>query len=164
MDVKKTDKTLQYIATGIVVVAALGIGFGGGVVFEKGKSPKTAVANNGGTTNSRFGASDGLGTRRGGFGNFGTVTAVTGTSITVTGRRSSTPTTYTITSSTKVLNGTATASTSDIKAGDTVMIQVSTTNSQEATQITLNPQFPGGGQQGGAQSGADDQMPTTQLN
>ena len=91
----------------------------------------------------------GMGARR--FGG-GTVSAVSAASITVRSTRDDTSKTYAITSSTAVLNGQETASISDIKAGDTVIVMPSTTDETQAARIVLNPSFPGfGGPGAGAQ-------------
>ena len=162
MDYKKQDKTLQTIVMVVVAIAALGIGFGSGVVYQKGKSPKSTVAST--DDSAQFGAVGGnlQNGRRGMLGGFGSVKVVSDTSITITNSRTNQDTVYSITSTTKILNGTAAASVSDIKVGDTVIIQPSTTSSTEASQITLNPQMPTGGP-GGMQPGGSD-MPDTQTN
>ena len=72
------------------------------------------------------------------YGVNGPITAVSATSITVTDTRQGGTTTYAITSSTKVTNGTATASVSDLKVGDTVRVRASSGSPSDASLIELN--------------------------
>jgi len=88
-----------------------------------------------------------------GMGGFGTVTAVSGDSITVKDQRQDEETTYTITSNTEVTDGGDKAAIGDIKVGDTVMVRTddsSDSTNKTATSIQLNPSF--GGARGNTQS------------
>jgi hypothetical protein len=66
----------------------------------------------------------------------GTVTAVSATSISLTTRAGDTVT-YSIDSSTQILNQGAAASVSDITSGATVMVQTASSSSTVATRIML---------------------------
>jgi len=140
---------------GILVVAILS--FLAGMQYEKGKTPTTVAAN----TSSSGQASNGSG-GQGGFGGgfqrgdraFGTVSSVSSTSITIQTRSGSTST-YTITSSTTVTDSGQSSSVSDIQTGDTVILSLDSSNTQDVSSIMLNPSF-GGGYGGGSGGGAGD--------
>ena len=76
------------------------------------------------------------------IGNFGEVTAVSESSITIKNPRSEQEQTFTINSETKVTDDGESSTTSSIKVGDTVAIRTSDSNSTTATQITLNLNLP----------------------
>ena len=129
----------------IVAVIMLAGGFVGGMQYQKSKSTSTS----GGFQNGQTGGPGGMRQRNGGF---GTVTAVSSDSITVSEQSmpgvssstsSTTTKTYTITSSTTITNNGSTVSASDIAVGDSVMIQTSSSTSSTATQITVNPTMGG---------------------
>ena len=140
------------LVVGILIVAVLS--FLAGMQYQKGKTPATNTAS---TTSSQNGNSSG---GRGGFGGgfqrgdraFGTVSAVSSTSITIQ-TRSGTTSTYTITSSTTVTNSGQSASVSDIQSGDTVIMTLDSSNTQDVSSIMLNPSFGGGFGGGGAGGG-----------
>jgi hypothetical protein len=125
----------------LVIVAALG--FFAGISYEKGhnKSPLTAD-----TASSRYGA--GSGGYSGGFGGqrptFGTVAAISSTSISVQDSRSDTNETLAITSSTTITDNGQSVSASDIQTGETVAVFASSTNSSQASKILVNPSYGGG--------------------
>jgi hypothetical protein len=166
---RSTDNSVNRnrLITGIVAVVVVGaIGFVAGMFYQKGQGGTSLASNNG---TSGFGQMGG--TRR--MGTFGTVSAVSDTSITVADQMSGTSATYAINSDTKITNDGDTASASDIKTGDTVMIQTgsttstdttsgstSSTDSKTATAISINPSRgagPGGmgGQQSSSSSSSD---------
>jgi hypothetical protein len=130
---------------GVLIVALVlvaGISFFGGVQYQKGKTPATTSAQSAASTNGQSG-----GGAAGGFGHgsyqrgdraIGTVTAVSGTSITVQSRSGSSNT-YTITSSTTVTDNGQSSSVSDIQTGDTVFMTLDSSNTQDVTSIMLNP-------------------------
>ena len=100
-------------------IALLLIGFGSGVAYQKGKTTSTAQAASA-MQDSRFGGMQGFGggmrdTNRA----FGTVSAISDSSITVT-TRSNSSVTYTLSSSTTVTDDGNSASIGDIQTGDTV--------------------------------------------
>ena len=130
-----------------VVVAVAGMGFFGGVQYQKGR--KNTATSNGqfqsfGDGSGNFGGQGGM--RGGQMGEFGSVTAVSSTSISVKINRSGETKTYTINSSTTITKDSATASASDIAVGDTVIVQASDSDSTTATRIVINPSMNGGPQ------------------
>jgi hypothetical protein len=78
----------------------------------------------------------------------GAITAVSATSITVKDTRTGQGVSFGITSNTSVTNANATASVSDLKVGDTVRVQTSSTTSTDAPLIELNPVARGRGMMG----------------
>lgn len=121
-------------------VILLGVGFLGGMQYQKGQSTTTTASTAGVPS---LGTNSGMG-RMGLRGGFGEVTAVTATSITVSETRSGASTSYVITSSTKVTKDSAAAAVTDIAVGDTVIVQTSTSDTKQATSIVINPQMPSG--------------------
>jgi hypothetical protein len=85
--------------------------------------------------------------------NLGTVSAVNSSSITISTFLSGTSKTFTINSSTKVVNNGQTASVSDIKSGDRVLVRTGGSGSTTATQIDINPNI-GQGMSGMTPAGA----------
>jgi hypothetical protein len=149
------------LAVGILIVAILS--FLAGMQYQKGKTPATKAVS--ATNSSQYGSGSG---RSGGFGGgfqrsdraFGTVSAVSSTSITIQ-TRSGTTSTYTITSSTTVTNAGQSASVSDIQSGDTVIMTLDSSNTQDVSSIMLNPSFGGGGGAGTSDSGGSDNTSST---
>lgn len=97
-------------------------------------------------------------------GSFGEVTAVSDSSITITTRErfnqnnsssTSTSKTFTINSSTTITVDGSTGSVSDIKTGDTVMIEASSSDSSVAASIRVG--------MGGAPTGHTQSADTTSL-
>jgi hypothetical protein len=139
-------KTTRSLVMGLIVVVLLAVGFMAGVSYQKGKHVATTA-----TTASQNGGFGGGGRRGGGF---GTVTAVSASSITVQSR-SGASTTYSIAGSTQVTNNGAAATVNDIQVGDTVAVTPDTTTTTQADRILLNPSFGGGAGGGqGASPGA----------
>jgi len=129
---------------GIVLVVLLcGVSFAGGIAYQK-HNTKT-------TTASNFAAMGGVRRQGGGI---GTVSAISSTSITVTSQRTNTDKTYTINSSTTITNNGQTASVSDIQTGDMVIVVPTSSTSNTASRILVNPSF-GGGFGGGTQTAPD---------
>lgn len=141
---KKTAKswalTPHTIEVLVAVIVLCGVSFMGGITYQKHSGKTAAVTTS--TTNS-FGGASGF-SRRGG-GNFGQVTAVSTTSITLTNQRTNASSTYAITSSTVISDNGQTVDTSDIQTGDTVVVTTSTSDTSTATHILVNPSFGGGG-------------------
>lgn len=142
MKEKRTEKVLALGVTAIVIAA---LGFGGGIVYQKGKQSSNDAPVARGANDSNFRASF-----NGPRGTMGTVTAVSSTGISLEDSRSGTASTLEITDATKVTNEGQTASISDVKVGDTVMVQSDSTNAKQAAQISLNPQMPTMGNRPGA--------------
>lgn len=143
----------KYGIMAVVVLVLCGVSFGLGMNFQKGKQTTipTANANDNGQFPSQGGGPGGFGgqggSRNGQRPNIGTVTAISSDSITVQDSRSNSNQTFKITSNTTVQDNGSTASVSDIKTGDTVLITTDSSDTSTAAQITLNPSFgpPSGG-------------------
>lgn len=118
---------LAGIATGKLANAHRAVGTRSAPMYQSGDGPMSG---------QRFGGNRGvsrvIGVTK------GSVTAISSDSISVKTDRG-VVVTYTITSATKVMNGTATASVSDIKTGDTVSVQQADDTSGSAATIKLNP-------------------------
>lgn len=151
----KKFPTSGIIAIAAVVAVATGIiGFVSGVQFQKATSGSSNTAQQRGG----FDGANGL-SGRGGMnfnGTFGEVTAVSDTSIAITetaGPRgnssdnSGTSKTYTINDSTTITVDGNTGSASDIKTGDTVIIEASSSDSSVAASIRSGMGGPMGRQQ-----------------
>jgi hypothetical protein len=140
---KKTNMD-NYSKIFLVVLAFLivaGLSFWGGTSYQKSHT-HVAVSN----VSSNYGGGAGGFSGRGGYGGgFGTVTAISSTSISVQNARSGTTTTYAITPSTVITDNGATVTYSDIANGDTVIVMASSTSSTTATTINVNPSYGGPG-------------------
>jgi hypothetical protein len=154
----KSSSRPNYMKYGIVAVVALvlsGMSFGAGMSYQKGKQTNTYAAST--NDNGQFLMSGpGEFNGQGGFINgqrptVGEVLAISSDSITIQSARSDLSQTFKITSSTTVRNRGATASVSDIKTGDTVLVTTDSSDTSTATQILLNPGFRSSGS-GGTQS------------
>ena len=151
-----------------VVLVSLLIGFAGGVHYQKQQTTSGAeAASQSGAAGNRFsgqGAYGGRGFHR--SGGVGTVSAVSGSSITIQNARTGSSQTFKITSSTTITNNGASTSASDIQAGDTVLIRTSSTDTSAAMSIAINPSFGGGPGINGAPdqpSGSDTQTNTDSI-
>ncbi len=159
----------SHVVVGLVVIAALGIGFAAGQHFDNNRRllPAANRMAIGGDQSSGTGGRGGFGGRNGAMrgGVIGQVTAISATSITVQNTRTSTDSTLTISSSTTVTNNGQTAAISDIKTGDTVLVRTSGTDSKQATQIALNPPMRvGQGAPGGMSNQGDAPQTPVQTN
>jgi hypothetical protein len=133
---KKKNPIKGVIAAGVVVVVAA-LGFFGGVQYQKGKN-NTATATNG--QMQTFGGGGNFGGQGGmRMGQFGTVTTVSSTSISINSKRTGSVVTFAIDSSTTITKDSATVTTADIAVGDTVLVEAGGTDSTTATSITVNP-------------------------
>jgi hypothetical protein len=147
---KKVTMRVSYIYGAVIVLVLCIVCFAIGDVYGKhhGTTSQTAAT-------SRFGGSStGFGGRQGGMGDFGTVSSVSSTSITVENTRTNASTTYTVNSSTSITNDGETGSISDIQSGDRVIITTASTTSKVATKIEINPSFGGGMGGPGAAAGS----------
>jgi len=137
---RKVTVTMQGLGLVAAAIVLCGVSFAAGVDYQN-RHTKAAAAKF--MTGGRFGE---LGQRR--AGDIGQVIAVSSTSITVSNRRTGADKTYTIDSNTSVLNAGQTGSVNDIKTGDMVIVETSTSSSVTASRIILNPSFgtmgPGG--------------------
>jgi hypothetical protein len=148
-------------AIAIVALVLCGVSFSIGMSYQKGKQPTTTTASTNDTGQfpsqgggpGGFGGDQGGGFRNGQRPNIGEVSSISSDSITIKGMRSASDQTFKITSSTTVQNDGSSASVSDIKTGDTVLITTDSSDASTATQIMLNPSFgPPGGSNGSLQS------------
>lgn len=119
-------------------------GFFVGVQYQKSNAKNTnQLSASGGPGGGQFPGANG-GQRP----NIGTVTAVSDSSITMTSRFDNSSKTFNFSSSTKVTENQTSASTGDIKVGDTAVIITDSSSSTDASQIILNPTMSGGGAPG----------------
>jgi len=132
------------------LVVACGISFFGGMQYQKDKQANTITVTAQGAAGLQ-GAPGGGGFRTGMRGIVGQVTAISATSISVQSIRTNQVQTLGITSATRITNNGQSAGIGDIKVGDSAIVRPSSTNTTEASQITLNPQLGGFGPGGGAQ-------------
>ncbi len=130
---------LKSVIKVLVFILLLLVAFGLGKYYGDHQT-KSFVSNGSNTTAP---STNGGGFRRGG-GGFGTVSAVTSSSITIDNPRTGTSKTYSITSSTKITSAGQSASISSIAKGDRVIVMPSTNNSSIAATIIVNPSFGGG--------------------
>jgi hypothetical protein len=134
-----SPKQRQYIVYGGILTVACCISFVAGVLSQKGHNDNTLDTQTGTTsqygTNNQLAQGMGAGRMRGGA--FGTVTAISETSITIDDQRQGTEATYTITSDTTISDSGTTATISDIAEGDTVMIAPDPSDSGTAATINL---------------------------
>jgi hypothetical protein len=149
----------------IILVCAVAIlAGGGGFALGHATAAKTQAAAQaaGPTQNGGFGGAQGGGFRRGGFGTRGTVTAVSGNTITITDSSGASKT-VNVSSATAYLNGAdrSQASLADVKSGANILAagQTASDGSIAATRVIINPPAPGsfGG-------GAAPAAPQTQSN
>lgn len=136
-------------AGGLVLVAIIlcGISFAAGMSYQKNHTKGTLTASTGG---GQFGPPGGTGGLRSGQRpNIGEVKSVSSDSITISDSRSGSDKTFKITSDTTVSNNGTSGSVSDIKTGDTVIVQADSSDSSTASRIILNPNFQGSGTQAG---------------
>ncbi len=141
METKQSPGTGSTKLFGMVaIVLVVGIAsFFGGVSYQKGHQKTTGTGSL--TSSSRFESGRFGGGRMGGF---GTVSAISATSITVKDMRSGTGTTYTINSSTTITNNGSTTTANAIQTGEAVIVRTSSSSSTTATEIMVNPSFGGG--------------------
>jgi len=150
MEKSKNSNNLVYkVFLGVIGLALLcGLSFYGGIHYQKGKQP-TATAQ----TATAGGAGGGFGGRFGGQRpNFGSVTAVSPTSITIQSSIDGSSKTFSIDSSTLITNSGQSATIADVQTGSNVVIRTSSSTSTTASAILINPSF-GSGASNPANSG-----------
>jgi hypothetical protein len=134
----------------LVALVAGGGGFALGHMTAAKASSTTAAA---GGSSGRYGQAGGF--RRGGFGTRGTVSAVSGNTITVTTTTGSTATVDVTSSTTYTNSDGSVASLTDVTTGTTIMaIGQTTSGVVNATRILINPPAPGSYSGGGSNSGS----------
>lgn len=150
---KGVSNVAKYSIMAAVTVLLCGASFYSGMKFQGNKSDEEVASANTSTELPSFGGQGGFngGAPGGGFNggqrpNIGEVQEVSSSSITVEDSRASTTKTYKINSSTQIQDNGSTASVSDIKAGDNVLVITDSSDTSLASQIMLNPNFgaPGG--------------------
>ena len=126
-----------------IVVAVLilsGLSFYGGIKYQKGHQSKAAAST--ASQGSPFGQG-GSGGPGGGFSGqrptFGSVTAVSSSSITVNDQTSGSSKTFSITSATTITDNSQTVTASDISVGATVAVIADSSSSTQASRILVNP-------------------------
>jgi hypothetical protein len=129
----------------VIVVVLMGLSFWAGSSY--GNHHAKTVANAATTASGR-----GAYGRFSNGGGFGTVSAISSSSITVQNSRSGTSKTFAITSSTKITDSGQSATAGSIATGDRVIVIPSSSNSSDAASIMINPSF-GGGFGGGGGNG-----------
>ena len=143
---------------GLVVI--VGISFYAGISYQKNKTSNLSS-----TTTQTGPPTGGFARRFSGSRTFGTVSAISSTSITVTPQNGGNDVTYSIDSNTVIDDNGQTVTTSDIQSGTTVMVSASSTTTKVARRILVNPAF--GGFNGGAptpQSSGSGSQPPTSVN
>lgn len=137
-----TKKPIVYSQNSVLAVIAVVVlvllGFYVGTLYQKSHN-QPGIAGYGRMMSGRFDRFGG-----GMRGGLGTVTSVSSSSITITTDLNNASKTYSIDSNTKIYNNGQTASVSDIKSGDQVLIRTSGSGSTTATQIDINPSRGGG--------------------
>ncbi|HUC89510.1 MAG TPA: hypothetical protein VMR45_01805 [Patescibacteria group bacterium] len=146
----KIDAKQLLILAALLVAAAAG-SFIGGMKYQKSHTSNPSVAS-GFNSNGPSGNGMGMDKNFNRGGTLGSVTAINDSSITLTDQRTSEAKTYSISSSTKITNSGSTATTADIKAGDTVMVAASSSDSTAASSILINPSFGSPNSQDGTQT------------
>lgn len=124
------------------VVLLCSLSFYGGVIYQKGHNTTKSVAARTMLGSGRSGSGFGFRARRGGF---GSVTAISASSITIQDQRTGISKTYNIDSSTQITNNGSAISASSIKVGDTVLIRAGSAGPTTATSILVNPSFSSSG-------------------
>jgi hypothetical protein len=148
--VEAAKKTRLWVLPLIVSMLLIAVGVGaffGGISYQKGRQSNPVgvedVAQSGRASPGQPGDVNGP-MSGGGPGVMGEVTAVSSSSISVKDTKTGSSSTYSITSSTKVLNNGQAATISDIKVGDSVIVVPNTSQSGVADQIMLAPAKGGG--------------------
>lgn len=132
----KAQYNKQIILVIVAIIWSIGI-FYVGVAYQKHHTKTTTAAATTSTPGGAFGARGGFG--GGNFANrtFGTVTAISSTSITINDTRTQGTTTLTINSSTTASDNGQTISISGITVGETVSITLNSTNKTVASSIMV---------------------------
>jgi hypothetical protein len=130
---------LKPLAVGLLVLGVAGGSFFGGMKYQDSREP-SPVAMESAIQDGQAGPTQPGGPMGGNMqGAMGEVTAVSSSSITIEDIRMGTTSTYSITSSTEILDSGEAAKVSDIEVGDNVMVVASSTDSERAEQIMINP-------------------------
>ena len=142
--IRNQGQSQNYFVKPIVIVVAVlilsGLSFFGGIKYQKAHQ-SNAMANTA-SQGSPFGRG-GSGGPGGGFSGqrptFGTVSAVSSSSITVNDQTSGSDATFSITSGTTITDNSKTVTTSDISVGATVAVIAESSSSSQASRILVNP-------------------------
>lgn len=132
--------TPKIVLAVLVLIAAAGIGFYGGVAYQR--QHQTVASNR---LNAPSTGQAGFG--RGRFASnrvVGQVTAISPTSISIQNSRTGSSVTLAISSSTTITSNGQTATTGDIQVGSTVFATENSSNTSQAMSILVNPSFGGG--------------------
>ena len=152
----KSKMPISKIALPILgVIVLCGLSFWGGAAYGKNGNKSDAL---GSAQSSRFGGLGSPGGMRQG-GEIGSATAVSDTSLTVKNLRTGESKSYTINSTTTVSDNGTDSAVSNIKTGNTVLVEASSSDSSVASRIILNPSF-GGSMGPGSQSSTNTEAQT----
>jgi hypothetical protein len=140
MDTKKSGGVPKIVIVVAGIMLLSGISFAGGVQYQKGKTKDAQDPAR--ISSKRFGQNGGgpMRFQGGQRPSIGEVTAIDSSSITIRLARGGSST-FKITSDTKVTDDGATISVSDIKTGDTVLVQANSNDTTTASNILINPQM-----------------------
>jgi hypothetical protein len=141
----KTSKNFaSKLFIGIVaLIIVVGLSFWGGAQYQKSHSSSKVATTTSSASNFSGGFGGGGYVGRAAYGSFGTVTAISSTSISVQDTRSGSTKSYVITSSTIITDNSSTVTYSDIQDGDTVIVTATSTSPTTATRINVNPSYGG---------------------
>jgi len=150
--VKKSQRSwLKPVATGLLVVTVGVASFFGGMAVGGNDEPKQVAVGGSGQDGQNIpnqpGGSMG-GEMPGRMGAMGEVTAVSAFSISIEDLRSGEASTFSINSSTEILDEGETAEVSDIEVGDNVMVVPDDSDEAVAAQIMIEPAIGGPGGRG----------------
>jgi hypothetical protein len=130
----------------VIAVLVIALSFFLGTRYEKSHVKSTSTtATAGGFTRGLSSVGGRFGGNRG-DGVFGTVTAISSSSITIDETRSNSSTKLSITSSTTLTDDGSSVGVSAIQTGDTVFVTKTTSTSTTASSIMVNPSFGSGHQ------------------
>lgn len=154
---KKSKPNASMIIGAIVFTIILSsLSFMGGVTYQKSQPQNNQVTNPYGSPPNGDQGIGSRGMQRNGI--IGTVISVSATSISVNNQRTGTTSTKAIAASTTIKDNDSSAAVGNIKVGDVVFITTSTSDSNTAAQISINPNFAGGPR------GSDDTSQNLQVN
>jgi len=143
----KGSSMTKPLAVIVLLIIFTAVGFWGGIKYEKGHVKSNLAANSTSsnvTSGNRGYSSGGYGRYSGQRPIFGSVTAISPTSISVQDSQTTATVTMAITSSTIITNNGQSATTSAIQTGDTVAVIASSSDSSQASRILVNPSYGGG--------------------
>lgn len=133
----KGSSMAKPLAVVVLLIIFTGVGFWGGTSYEKSHSKSPSSVN----TAAYSGYSGGRSFSSGQRPIFGSVTAISPTSISIQDSQTDSIETLTITSNTSITDNSQTVSASDIQTGDTVAIITNSSDTSQASRILVNPSY-----------------------